>query len=414
MRHNALLMHDDPRYKKTLEFRHAGRTLNFDVAQDLFSSQAVDVGTLQLLRSLDAPEHAARLRVLDVGCGYGPLGIALKAQNPDRIVHMVDRDALAVAYAEANAAQNAMSEGVSAYGSLGFDDVRSADPEHAGFDLIVSNIPGKAGEPVIQRLLLDARHHMAPGGLFAIVIVAPLADLVRSTLSSHDDARIVFERSGNRYAVFHYELEATEPSVAQKAFDARVYTRTVAHAQHKQLSWMLQTVHGLAEFNGPSYHTALAVDAVAKLARSPLRQVLVLNPGQGHLCTAMAMIASPELIELVGRDLLSLRISATNLERYEVRPEAIGLHHATVVSAEGPPIGTAVLLYPNTEPTPAVLADLGAAAARVDADGAVIVAGTSTLVSRVLDALGASGLSLRAGQRTKAKGHSAVTLLRKG
>jgi 16S rRNA G1207 methylase RsmC len=407
-------MRTDPRYKKTLELRHAGQTLRLDVAQDLFSSQAVDVGTLQLLRSLDAPEHVGRLRVLDVGCGYGPLGLALKAQNPDRVVHLVDRDALAVDYAATNATQNAMSDGVSAYGSLGFDDVRA--PETApvdGFDLIVSNIPGKAGEPVIRRLLLDAHHHLAPDGLVAVVIVAPLADLVRSTLAAHNNVHIVFERSSNRYTVFHYRFEAGHTAGPQHAFDDGVYDRRTVDVDHKRFTWTLRTVHGLPEFDGPSYHTGLALDAVAEISPSRRRRVLVLNPGQGHLPCALAAATQLERIELAGRDLLALRTSAANLGRIGLRSESISLQHAAAITADGPTMDAAALLYPDSVPTSAVTADIEAVASRLGDGGTLILAGTSTLVSRTIDLVGPPKLPFRVGRRTKKKGHSAVTLRRR-
>ena len=122
--------------KKTLDFYHAGRSLKFNVSQDLFSSHQIDVGTARLLRSLvDAPPFA---KILDLGCGYGPLALTLKALYPESVVHAVDRDALAVDYTRQNAVLNGLA-GVEVYGSLGYDDMLERD-----FDLIISNIPGKA------------------------------------------------------------------------------------------------------------------------------------------------------------------------------------------------------------------------------------------------------------------------------
>ena len=71
----------DPYFKKTAEFEFGNLSLEFRVSQTLFSSHAIDLGTEFLVRAL----HDTGVRfekVLDLGCGYGPIGIALKALNP--------------------------------------------------------------------------------------------------------------------------------------------------------------------------------------------------------------------------------------------------------------------------------------------------------------------------------------------
>jgi len=189
-----------PHFKKTVTLDVGGRRLELRVAQDLFSSHEVDVGTRLLLRTLAGPEHGARRLVLDLGCGYGPLGLALRAAAADRVVHLVDRDALAVAYSRENAAANRL-DGVEAYASLGYADVRAA-----GFDLVVSNIPAKAGPPVIERLLLGGAGLLAPGGLVAVVVIAPLRASVTAVLEGAPGVEVVFRRATASYAVFHYRF----------------------------------------------------------------------------------------------------------------------------------------------------------------------------------------------------------------
>ena len=134
----------DPYTKKTVDFRYAGTALRFAVAQSLFSSHQVDIGTQHLLRSLVDIDLSHARKILDLGCGYGPLGLALAQVAPDSEIHLVERDALAVAFARHNGALNNIPN-VRAYGSLGYDDVTERD-----FDVVVSNVPGKAGESVIR------------------------------------------------------------------------------------------------------------------------------------------------------------------------------------------------------------------------------------------------------------------------
>ena len=187
----------DVYFKKTVDFYHNEHTLHFHVAQDLFSSHQIDVGTSRLLRSLvDAPPFA---KILDLGCGYGPLGLTLKALYPESVVHAVDRDALAVEYTRQNAALNQLAD-VEVYSSLGFDDVSARD-----FDLIISNIPGKAGDTVIASLLRDAVHFLKPGGLVAIVVVAALEATVAQALDD-PGIEIVFQETRTGHAIFHYRF----------------------------------------------------------------------------------------------------------------------------------------------------------------------------------------------------------------
>ena len=68
----------DSYFKKVVSLEHEGHSLRFRVAQDLFSSHEVDVGTRLLLRTLEQAGHERLRKVLDLGCGYGPLGLALK------------------------------------------------------------------------------------------------------------------------------------------------------------------------------------------------------------------------------------------------------------------------------------------------------------------------------------------------
>src|SRR5690242_7827260 len=109
----------DPYYKKTITYPYRAEKLSFRVAQDLFSSQNVDVGTQRLLRSLIDSRYDAYRKVLDLGCGYGPIGVTLEKVELGRTVQMVDRDALALKYACENARINHVSD-QNIYGSLGY------------------------------------------------------------------------------------------------------------------------------------------------------------------------------------------------------------------------------------------------------------------------------------------------------
>lgn len=167
----------DPYFKKRIAFEHEGHQLEFDVAHTLFSSHEVDQGTRLLLRTIDAE---APRRILDLGCGYGALGIALARRFPEAEVVMVDSDLLAVRYARHNRALNAVTN-AQAIASVGLED---APP--GPYDLIVSNIPAKIGDEAIEReFILAPLARLARDGAFWFVVVSGLNRLVPKIGARH-------------------------------------------------------------------------------------------------------------------------------------------------------------------------------------------------------------------------------------
>ena len=399
-----------PHFKKTVTLDHGGRRLELRVAQDLFSSHEVDVGTRLLLRTLAGPEHASRRLVLDLGCGYGPLGLGLAAAAADRVVHLVDRDALAVEYSRENAAANRL-DGVQAYPSLGYADVRAA-----GFDLVVSNIPAKAGPPVIQELLLGGAGLLAPGGLVAVVVIAPLREQVAAVLEGSPRFEVGFRRATASYAVFHYRFRG--PPAAAGAADPgdglRVYERQQASVVHGGVAVRLRTAWGLPEFDSLGFPTRLVADAVLGPVARPPETALVLHPGQGWLPCLLWAADPPGRLRLVDRDLLALRVSRANLlangcppERAEtdhrVEPDPAWLQDAELVVA---------MLRPK-EPPEATAATVRGLVAEVPPCARVVLGASSTAITRSLAALDAAKLPFRTVDRRRAKGSSAVVLQRR-
>jgi 16S rRNA G1207 methylase RsmC len=152
-----------------------GRRLTFATAHGLFSPKAIDAGTQLLLEHVDPPAEDAT--TFDLGCGYGPIGLAYAAACPVGRVTMVDRDFLAVHYANHNAATNALPHATARLGN-GFDGT----PAGERFDLIVSNLPAKTGGELLRVMLHDARRHLKPGGRVAVVTVVGLRRFVERHL----------------------------------------------------------------------------------------------------------------------------------------------------------------------------------------------------------------------------------------
>src|SRR5579859_6355428 len=117
----------EPYYKKTIHYKFENYILSSKVSQDLFSSLDIDHGTQRLLRTLLFEKIDTFKKALDVGCGYGVIGIILKKICPNAEVHMVDRDALAIAYTKENVILNDVTNKSIAYGSLGYDNISDRD-----------------------------------------------------------------------------------------------------------------------------------------------------------------------------------------------------------------------------------------------------------------------------------------------
>ncbi len=150
-----------------------GQAFRLNSTWGLFSPRAVDAGSLLLLERLEVSSDTV---ALDLGCGYGPLGLAIAAAAPAGQVHMVDRDFLAIEYSRLNARQNNL-DNVEIYLSNGF----SAVPEDLALDLVVSNLPAKVGNEMFRLMFHDAHQRMRPGARIVVVTVNGLRDFVKKS-----------------------------------------------------------------------------------------------------------------------------------------------------------------------------------------------------------------------------------------
>ena len=162
----------DPYLKKRVSLDLEGETLEFEVAHTLFATHEVDAGTRLLLRCLEPAGEP--LRILDLGCGYGVLGIALARRYPEASVVMADSNLLAVRYARRNALLNGAAN-AEVVGSVGLEGV----PE-GPYDLIVANVPAKIGDAAIEAEFIDGpRGRLTAGGSYWFVAVSGLNHLLK-------------------------------------------------------------------------------------------------------------------------------------------------------------------------------------------------------------------------------------------
>jgi len=160
----------DVYFKKEIIYPFEGEKFKFDVGNTLFSTFDLDHGTDVLLRTI-APNNPKS--ILDIGCGYGPIGIVLAKKNPQAQVTMIDKDLLAVRYTKLNIEKNNIHN-ANVLESVGMEQIMDKT-----FDLIVSNIPAKIGDKaIIQDFILIPFEHLNPGGELWIVIINALNRLV--------------------------------------------------------------------------------------------------------------------------------------------------------------------------------------------------------------------------------------------
>ena len=138
-----------------------GTALELEAHDGLFSPRHIDRGTLAML-SVAPPEPG--MRVMDLGCGYGVVGIAAARRCGAENVWMSDADPAAAEAARRNAARNGVP-GVHIACGDGFDAV-----DAAGFDLILVNPPYQSDFAVAKRFIEKGFNRLKLGGRMAVVV----------------------------------------------------------------------------------------------------------------------------------------------------------------------------------------------------------------------------------------------------
>jgi 16S rRNA G1207 methylase RsmC len=365
----------------------------------------VDAGSRLLLRSLDVSTLPATGHALDFGCGYGVLGLAFREAMPGWTVDLVDRDALAVAFSAWNAERLGLDDGsVRCAVGLGVD---LAPPE--GCDLILWNVPGKAGGPVLAALSADVAGALAVDGLAALVVVNPLAPVIREALAGDPGIVIAHDEAFPEHTVIH--ARRTTAAVPNgDPFARGVFDRDLAGFGVDEFDYDITTVVGIPEYDTYSFATQVVFDTL-RTVTGEVGAVLVMRPGQGHVPLVAVNQFRPELLMLVDRDQLALRASLRAFEATEVfvpQIEAVaGIDLEDVGFARR--YGLAVLMLEEQVRNEVHIARLADLASLVAPGGNVIVGATSSVVSRFLSfAAKQQGWKVR--DRVKRSGASAARL----
>ncbi|MGA9839161.1 MAG: methyltransferase [Thermoplasmata archaeon] len=190
---------------QTLRFLYRGELLTFVVDTGVFASHGLDPGTALLIENLTI---ARTDRVLDVGCGWGAVGVAAAKAARDGRAVLTEVNRRAARLAEKNLERNRIANAEVRVGAF-FEPV--ADER---FDLIATNPPYRAGRPHVLRILAEASDHLRPDG--RLVLVGKGSHGIRfyqEWLESHWPGTVEVLGRGSGYRV----LEARRRGVSSKA-----------------------------------------------------------------------------------------------------------------------------------------------------------------------------------------------------
>ena len=144
--------------ERTIRSTACGLTLDFVTDAGVFSKNELDPGSRLLIESL--PPLSGR--VLDLGCGWGPVGVFLARLNPQARLVLADVNERAIELARRNLEKNGVSGELIL--SDGFDRIEG------GFRHVVTNPPIRAGKQLIYAMFDEAFRRLEPGGTLTIVI----------------------------------------------------------------------------------------------------------------------------------------------------------------------------------------------------------------------------------------------------
>ncbi|MDR7483017.1 MAG: methyltransferase [Armatimonadota bacterium] len=165
---------------RTVRATLRGRPWAFQVARGVFARRGVDAGTRLVIETMQIDPTD---RVLDLGCGYGAIGLVAAALAPRGSAWLIDANARAAALARANAAANHLANVAVLVGD------RAAAIRNASMDVVVTNPPIRAGRRVVTAFIDDAHRVLRPGGRFYLV--------ARTAQGARTLARLIEARFGS-------------------------------------------------------------------------------------------------------------------------------------------------------------------------------------------------------------------------
>ncbi len=187
----------DPKVKSNKQqftYELEGFTLTFTYDHGVFSMGSQDKGSELLVKTFIKENPSLKGKVLDLGTGYGFIGVSLKKLCPAIELTMTDINSRAVELAKENIAQNNLSANI--FESDGFENIDQ------DFDYILLNPPIRIGKEKVYKLLKDSHEHLAlNGSLWLVVRVKQGAKSMAQYLQQFFQTVETVERKGGYHII---------------------------------------------------------------------------------------------------------------------------------------------------------------------------------------------------------------------
>lgn len=168
-------------------------SLEFVTSSGVFSHRRIDNGTRLLVEVMELPEEG---RLLDLGCGYGVIGITAAILNPRLEIWMTDINSRAVALANENSARNNAHNIIIRQGNL-YEPV-----EDKIFDTIITNPPISAGiKKAIEPMITGASTRLKDGGSLQLVVQSNKGGKTVATLIEATFGEVLILARGSGFRV---------------------------------------------------------------------------------------------------------------------------------------------------------------------------------------------------------------------
>lgn len=247
-------------------------------------------------------------------------------------VHCQDRDELARLVTLANAERNNLTEDQL---SAGTEPLLWTFPDRR-WDLIISNLPAKAGEAVLRNFIFSSLTLLSATGRVGIVVVNPLVQKIRSWIKEAG-ATILVERQGKGHGVFFFSppadltwtTDSTIPWEPLKEMEKekvdffKPYVRNRGTYRIGEIEYSLTSLHGVSGFDTPSKATELAIKGIVKIEKDlssllPNPFVFIHETDQGHFAVWLWLYLQKlglkkPLLSIGGRNILALEASRRNV-----------------------------------------------------------------------------------------------------
>nr|MDO8117806.1 methyltransferase [Candidatus Sigynarchaeota archaeon] len=185
--------------KRTISLHVGGVSFTFSTVSGTFSKGKIDTGTMVMLDEFNRHERPEGKSILDLGCGYGAVGIIVGKANPGNQIAFLDINEDAIKVSRENVKINKLEH--ASFHLMDFQDASAIRDASLGlFDYILFNPPVRAGLAAMERLTVNALACLhARGSLYMVIKTSLGAGRWQSWLSEQEGFTVeTFKKSGYR------------------------------------------------------------------------------------------------------------------------------------------------------------------------------------------------------------------------